>query len=377
MRAIPAAAWNALVGDESPFLEWAWLASLEEAGCVGRGSGWLPQPLALWDGDRLVGAVPLYVKGDSRGEFVFDWSWAEAAHRARIPYYPKLLVGVPFTPVDGARFLAAPGYEAAVRTIAVAALENACGEQGFSSVHVNFCRDPEMEALVAAGWLHRLGFQYRWRNDGFGTFDDYLQSLRSKRRNQVRREQRELADAGVSIAVHDGRALPDDVRRLLYPLYRSTVDDNPWGQRYLNPRFFDLLCERFADRLTVVVARQRGEVIAGTINVEKGDTLYGRYWGCLRPVRNVHFGVCYYAGIAHCIARGRTWFHPGAGGEHKQPRGFDAVRTHSVHFIQHPRLRAAVARYLADETPAVERAIAATNAESALRRGPASPVPAP
>ena len=173
VRDVPREAWDALVGDESPFLEWDWLAALEEGGTVGRETGWLTQHLTLWDAERLVGACPLYVKAHSMGEFVFDQAWAAAAHRAGIAYYPKLLVGVPFTPVTGVRFLARPDDTALVRVTLGTVLERSCADHDFSSVHVNFCRPDEAEALAARGWLRRVGFQYQWRNAGFGTFDDY------------------------------------------------------------------------------------------------------------------------------------------------------------------------------------------------------------
>jgi hypothetical protein len=353
VREVTAAAWDALVADESPFLEWEWLAALEAGEAVGRRNGWLPQHLTLWDGERLVGACPLYVKAHSHGEFVFDHAWASAAHRAGIDYYPKLLVAVPFTPVTGARFLARPEDAALVRPVLAGVLEELCREQGFSSAHVNFCRGPEIEALVARGWLHRLGYQYQWRNGGFRTFDDYLTSLRAKRRNQVRRERRALDEQGIAIRTYVGADVPTDLAPLAYRLYRATVDTNPWGQRYLTRRVFDLAFERWRERICLVLAHQDGEVVAGTFNVQKGDALYGRYWGALKPLRHLHFNVCYYAAIEHCIGAGLARFEPGAGGEFKHLRGFDATPTHSLHWIRDKRFRAAVADYLGRERAAV------------------------
>jgi predicted N-acyltransferase len=349
LRDVPRAAWDALVGDGSPFLEWAWLVALEEAGAVGGRTGWLPQHLTLWDGARLVGACPLYVKDHSRGEFVFDHGWAAAAHRARIPYYPKLLVGVPFTPVTGQRFLAAPGVHSAVAAQLAAALEEVCTRQEFSSVHVNFCLEDDRAVLAARGWLQRTGYQYHWTNRGFRTFDDYLGSLRSKRRNQARRERRALKEQRVVIETFMGDDVPEALVPVVYRLYRATVDGNPWGQRYLNRRVFDLLWERWRDRLCVILARRDGEVIAGTFNVQKAGVLYGRYWGALQPLRHLHFNVGYYAAIEHCIVRGLGRFEPGAGGEFKHLRGFDAAETRSMHWILDPRLRGALADYLVHE----------------------------
>ncbi len=350
VRDVPREAWNELVGDASPFLEWEWLASLEEAGCVGPEKGWAPRPLVVREEGRLVAACPVYLKGHSEGEFVFDWSWADAAYRAGIEYYPKMLVGVPFTPVTGARFLVAPGEDQAERSALLArALLAVCEGNDLSGVHVNFCLEEERPALEKAGYLPRLGFQYHWHNRGFESFDDYLASLRSKRRNQVRRERRELERQGVTIDCLAGDDISDDLFEPMYRIYLSTIRDNPWGRQYLNRELFDLLRERFRHRLCFMVARQDGEILAGTVNVQKGDALYGRYWGCFQELRHLHFNVCYYAGIEHCIAHGLRRFEPGAGGQYKQLRGFDAHPTWSFHHLRDRRLADAVARFLEAE----------------------------
>ncbi|MFN8542954.1 MAG: GNAT family N-acetyltransferase [Candidatus Binatia bacterium] len=365
----PREAWNALVGEGSPFLEWDWLATLEDTACVGPGTGWRPQPLTLWENGRLTGACPLYVKDDGQGEFVFDHGWAQAAERAGMSYYPKLLVAVPFTPVPGARLLAAPGCEAAVAATLAAVLEDACTRAGISSVHVNFCTPQEVAALAARGWIHRTGYQYHWHGEALTTFDDYLATLRHKRRNQVRREQRELAAQEVTVTAHVGTDVPADLMPVVFALYRRTLAAHgPWGHQYLTGRFFDEIRSRFAHRLCVIVARQRGEVVAATLNVQKGRTLYGRYWGTFRPLRHLHFNVAYYAAIAHCIAQGLTCFEPGAGGEFKQMRGFDAQVTHSMHWVRDPRLAAAVRAYLVEERAAVAAEVAWWDERTARRR---------
>ncbi len=368
IREAPRAAWDALVGDGSPFLEWDWLAALEDAGTVTPDTGWLPQHLTLWDDDRLLGACPLYVKGHSMGEFVFDQSWASAAQRAGIAYYPKLLVGVPFTPVTGSRFLAAPGAHAMVAQAFGAVLEDLCAQQGFSSAHVNFCQPEDAAALDARGWLRRTGYQYHWVNEGFGTFDDYLASLRSKRRNQARRERRELDAQGITITAHVGDDIPDDLVPVMFRCYRTTIAQLAWGQQYLNRRFFTLIAERFRSRLCFIVARRGDEVLAGTFNVQKAGVLYGRYWGALASLRHLHFNVCYYAAIEHCIRHGLERFEPGAGGEFKHLRGFDARPTESMHFLRDVRFRTAVADYLVRERAAVRDEIDWLDERTALRR---------
>jgi predicted N-acyltransferase len=365
---VPREEWNALVAGESPFLEWEWLASLEEAGCVGARLGWQPRPLLLREQGRLVAACPLYLKQHSEGEFVFDWGWADAAQRAGIDYYPKLLVGVPFTPVTGARFLTAPGTDRA-RAIALlgAGLRELCDANRLSSVHVNFCLPEERDALSGDGYLLRVGLQYHWHNAGYTSFDDYLGRLRSKRRNQVKRERRGVREQGIQIEVLRGDAIGNALFEPMFHCYRSTVDAHYYGRRYLNRAFFELLRERFRDRLCFVVARRGDAIIAGTTNVVKGDALYGRYWGALEPVRYLHFDVCYYAAIEHCIEAGLARFEPGAGGDYKFLRGFDAQPTYSLHYLADARLAQAVARYLESERAQAARTIDALREQSQLK----------
>jgi predicted N-acyltransferase len=370
VRSLPREEWNALVGDGSPFLEWDWLATLEESGAVGAETGWLSRPLVAREDGRLVAACPLYLKGHSEGEFVFDHAWADAASRARIRYYPKLLAGVPFTPVTGARFLAASGSDRAreVRRLADA-LRELCLANDLSGVHVNFCRADEQRLLAEAGWLPRIGVQYHWTRRGWTSFADYLDGLRHKRRNQVRRELRSVAEAGISIEVRSGDAIPDAWFEPMWRFYRHTIDHNPWGRLYLNARFFELVRERFRDRLCFAAALRAGVPIAGAFNVEKGDALYGRYWGASESVRHLHFAVCYYAGIDHCLRRELDRFEPGAGGAYKQLRGFDAQPTYSAHFLADARLSDAVGRYLDAERAETREAIGWLRERSALKGG--------
>jgi hypothetical protein len=360
--------WDELVGDGSPFLEWGWLASLEESGCVAAATGWLPQHLTLWDGGRLIGACPLYVKGHSQGEFVFDHSWADAAARGGIAYYPKLLAAVPFTPATGTRFLVHPGVDRAalVRRFGTAVTE-ICRRNGFSSAHVNFCVPDEADALGAVGYLRRLGFQFQWTNRGWRSFDDYLDAFRSKRRVQIRRERRELESQGITITVHAGDEIPDAWLRPMFRLYKSTIDKLYWGRQYLNERLFRLLGERWRHRLCFLIARRAGEIVAGALAVRKGSVLYGRYWGTFEELRYLHFNVCYYAGIEYCLRAGITRFEPGAGGEFKHLRGFDAQPTQSMHYIADPRLAGAVRDYLERERAAVTQEIAWWEGQSALK----------
>ncbi|MBW2542970.1 MAG: GNAT family N-acetyltransferase [Deltaproteobacteria bacterium] len=374
--------WDALVGDETPFLEWDWLASLEDAGAVGPESGWLPRPLLARDGGRLVAACPVYVKAHSEGEFVFDFAWAEAAARAGIRYYPKLLVGIPFTPVTGARFAIAADVDRdeTIRRLG-STLRESCLSGQLSGVHINFCREREAAVLAAgadtarsdSAYMLRVGFQYHWQNAGYRTFDDYLGQFRSKRRNQIKRERREMERQGISIEALTGDAITDDLIEPMFACYLATIENRYWGRQYLNPHFFELLRDRFRHRLCLVVARRGAEVIASTTNVFKGDTLYGRYWGALKNARYLHFNVCYYAAIEHCIAAGIDRFEPGAGGDYKFLRGFDAQPTYSLHFLAEPRLARAVAEFLRRERADAHAVIDHLRENSALKSsaGPA------
>lgn len=365
---VPQEEWDALVGDASAFLEWGWLASLEEAGCVGGDTGWSPQHLALFQDEKLVAACPLYLKTNSEGEFVFDYAWANAAHRGGIEYYPKMLVAVPFTPASGIRFLIAPHLDrlGIIRALGKA-LRDLCHEHEISSVHVNFCDEDEAEALADVGFLERKGFQYKWRNHGYETFDDYLGALRHKRRKEIKRERRILGDQGIEIQPLVGDDIPEEMYTEMYRLYLTTVDKYVWGRRYLTPPFFDLLRERFRQNLCFLFAKQEGRVIAGTFNVQKSGALYGRYWGTYREVRHLHFNVCYYATIEHCIASGLERFEPGAGGEFKWLRGFDAEATRSMHYLRDPRLGEAVRRFVDGEREEISRVIDAMGERSQLK----------
>ncbi len=360
--------WNALVGTGSPFLEWEWLASLEQAGVLEPERGWISKPIVVRDQGELVAACPAYLKLNSEGEFVFDWHWADAAERAGIAYYPKLLVGVPFTPVAGQRVLVRPGERRAswVRVVGDA-LRQLCDDNGLSSVHVNFCQEDEIEPLRAAGFDLRIGVQYQWRNREYATFEDYLMQFRSKRRNQMRRELRGIDAAGIHIDTLVGDAIEDDHIPAIYRFYLATLDKKYYGRQYLNAAFFQLIAERFRHRLCFVLARRQERFVAGTFNVQKEGVLYGRYWGADREIRNLHFGVAYYAAVDHCIRSGFTRFEPGAGGEFKRTRGFEATPTWSMHYVRDGRLERAIARFLEQERTEVQQALQWYEEHSALK----------
>ena len=354
-------AWNALVRpSDSPFLDWTWLHTLEETGCVRAEAGWLPCHLTLSESGRLVGAAPAYLKGNSEGEFVFDWRFAELAARVGVEYYPKLLLAVPFTPATGARFLVAPGEDRArvVNLLGQGALALAKAANA-SSVHVNFLREDELAAIAPLGFHERHGIQYHWHRGGDATWDDFLKRLPSKKRTQLRRERRAPGEQGITVRTLAPGDYTPEMARVMFDFYRATVDKFMWGRRYLNVRFFEAIAERFREHLAWVVAERDGRPIAGAFNVRGQSTLYGRYWGATEDVPFLHFNVCYYHGVDECLAQGLDTFEPGAGGEHKHARGFDMTVTRSAHAFFEPRLRAIIERYFDDERAAIARAMAA------------------
>ena len=354
VREVPPAEWDSLLRpDSSPFVEHTWLDMLEETGCVGGETGWLPMHQSLWRGEKLVAVAPSYIKGHSEGEFVFDWSWAELAERMGTRYYPKLVVAVPFTPATGDRVLVAPGEDRAQITPLLAAASRELGKAvEASSVHVLFPREEEASLWESAGYLRRDGFQFHWFRDGATGFDGYLARFNSKQRNQIKRELRTVKDRGIVVETLAPEAHTPDVARTMHSFYASTIEKHGmWGRMYLSESFFLQAVERFRDRLAWVVARDEasGEIVGGAFNVAKDRHLYGRYWGAAAEIPCLHFVVCYYAGIAHAIDRGLDVFEPGAGGEHKRVRGFVPTITRSAHWVADARMRSVLSPWLARE----------------------------
>lgn len=365
VREIPEAEWNALVReDSSPFVEHAWLACLEEAGCVGERAGWLPRPLVLYDGKDLIGAAPAYVKTNSEGEFVFDWSWADLASRMGLDYYPKLVIAAPFTPATGHRVLWHPSRDRD-ETIAIFAKATRAlvKELGLSSAHVLFPEEHEAKLWSdAGGFMVRHGVQYHWHNrreQPFADYEDFLKTLPQKKRTQIRRERKQPAMDGVTIETLGPDDLTPEIAATMHALYTTTVDKYFYGRRYLNKKLFELVRTRFAKRLAWVVARDaKGKIVASAFNVKKGDTLYGRYWGTFVDLPFLHFNVCYYHGVDQAIREGLMHFNPGAGGEHKRVRGFVPTKTFSAHHIEHPRFRAIIDAHLVRERAAIDEYVA-------------------
>jgi predicted N-acyltransferase len=365
------AAWNALALADpraTPFLEWKWLSAFEESGVVAKSSGWRPRHFTLWRGKHLVAAAPAYLKDDSYGEFVFDWSWASAAERLGVSYYPKLVLVAPLSPATGTRILVAKGEDRGARQAQLirGALDFAKSES-LSSVHVLFCTQEEASLMDGLGFGVRHGVQYHWQNRGYRSYEEFLSRFNSKRRNQLKRERGALAAQGLTLRVVQGEALLDVDPASVYQLYLSTVDKHLWGRRHLNPDFFRRVMEGFSHRVELVQALDGDRVVAGAFNIRGDDALYGRYWGCLREVRFLHFNVCLYQPVEDAIRRGLLRFEPGAGGEHKLARGFEPTLTYSAHWLFNPVLDKAVRDFLSHERAAIEQGLPAWKAETGLK----------
>jgi predicted N-acyltransferase len=346
LAGVPAAQWNALAGG-NPFLRHEFLGALLETGCASARTGWQPQFLLLERDGALAGAMPLFVKSHSRGEYVFDWAWADAYVRQGLAYYPKLLCAVPFTPVGGPRLLAAD--DAARAALADAALAAA---SEFSSLHVLFAPREEAALLEGRGMLLRRTVQFHWRNEGYADFDEFLGRLSHQRRKNIRQERRRVREAGVTLRWIEGTAIGARDWEFFYRCYSSTYAAH--GNRpYLSLEFFQRIGAAMPENLLLVVAERRGTPIAAALDVIGASALYGRYWGALEHVPLLHFEACYYQAIEFAIARGLERFEGGAQGEHKLFRGLMPVETLSVHWLAHPRFARAVEDYLAREAQGI------------------------
>jgi uncharacterized protein len=358
MREIAAAEWDACAGGGNPTVSHVFLNALEESGSATARSGWAPQHLAFRDrAGRLLGAVPMYLKSHSYGEYVFDWGWADAYERAGGRYYPKLLAAVPFTPVPGPRLLVAPDAPSATKDHLIAGLVELVRQRKLSSVHVNFPETEDVTRFAEAGFLQRVGQQFHWTNQGYRDFEDYLSALNHRKRKAVKKERREaLAGGEIAIELLTGSDLTEKAWDAFYRLYLGT-SDRKWGQAYLTRRFFSMIGERMPDNIVLFMARRARDYIAGAFNLLGRDTIYGRNWGAHREYRFLHFECCYYQAIEFACQHGLQRVEAGAQGPHKLQRGYLPVPTYSAHWIPDPSFRRAVAQFLARERDMVEQKI--------------------
>lgn len=350
---VPQAQWDRIAGPEA-FTRHGWLAALELSGAAAPERDWTPAHVLVFDADDLVAACPMYVRTQSYGEYVWDASVERACATSGIPYAPRAIATVPWAPTQGRRLLTAPQRRAELLPALCSALLEVAAAQGWRSIGVHFCEADEEAALLRAGFLRRLGYQYRWQNRGYATFDDFLARLKRKRRVAMRRELGELTSQGVTLELRTGG--PEDFARM-GALYEDTWNRNTDGEPALPRRFFEELGARDAEAIHFGVATRGDDVIAMTLNALTDTAMLGRYWGCTEKLRFLHFNLTYHLPVRWCIERGLTSCDPGQGGEYKRSRGFDPTLTRSLHWYAEPRLQEAVGRWAEQETKWVLRRI--------------------
>ncbi len=374
LGAIGPDAWDALVGAHWPFLEHSFLHGLELTQCVGGQTGWQPLPLGLYDGDALVAAAPLYLRTDSYGEFIFDWAWADFYHRNGVPYYPKLTVAPPFTPATGPRLLVHPGHldPDRLRRLLAEGIHAVAQRLGASGAHVLFCEPAEAALLADAGWIARKTVQTAWHNPNYGNFEDFLATLRAPARKDIRRERRKVAEQGLDIRTLRGDQLDAAGWQALRRFYEHNVLRHG-AEAYLTPAFFAHLQHHLPHRVLACMALESGDYVAGTLSLQKGQHLYGRYWGCDAERPFLHFELAFYRLMDACIANGWTHFEPGAGGGHKINRGMLPVLVDSAHWLAQPAFRQVIADHVAREREAMAVHAAELTLQATVKRDGLTP----
>ena len=367
------AAWNRLAGD-SPFLRYEFLHALEQTGCIGAGTAWQPNHLVIIDEDRdFQGALPLFIKHDSRGEFVFDWGWAHAYEQAGLAYYPKLVCAVPFTPVTGQRLLVADGAAFEETANALLGAARALGERiGASSLHVLFPTNREQRLMSAAGLHRRKGYQFHWMNRNYDDFDAFLESFTSAKRKKVRRERRRIPEADVRFEHCRGDELSEADWDAVFEFYSRTFVRRG-RPPYLNRAFFAQISQTMPENLVVILARYGKEPIAAAICFRSNEALFGRYWGSLADFHSLHFEACYYQGIDYCIGQGLKRFEPGTQGEHKISRGFVPTTTWSNHWLSDSQFDDALRELLQREQTHVDATMHELESHLPYRQGDGRP----
>ena len=350
VRDIPLNDWNRVSGTGHPFLRHEFLSALETHGCVGDAHGWWPHHIVAYDtDDTLVGITPLYLKNNSYGEFVFDWAWADAYHRAGLDYYPKLVSSIPYTPVTGPRLLVHAASDRA--TVCAALIDRALSlitEQQASSLHWLFTSEADTALLREAGFMRRSSCHFHWHNDSYSSFDDFLSRLNSRKRKKIRRERRHVREANIEIHTVHGNEATAGQWQIMHAFYCSTFEKKS-GVPTLSLGFFLEISRTMGEQVVLVFACLGQETVAGAIMLRGDDALYGRHWGCREEFNSLHFEACYYQGIDYCIRHKLALFEPGAQGEHKISRGFLPAYTWSAHWIVDERFRMAIERYLLQE----------------------------
>ncbi|WP_424978013.1 GNAT family N-acetyltransferase [Leisingera sp. S232] len=339
-----------------PFTTHRFLSALEDSGSVGPGTGWQPQYLTAYEGNRLIACAPLYAKGHSQGEYIFDHNWAHAYEQAGGHYYPKLQIAVPFTPATGRRFLVRPGFDGIGHSALLQGAVQLASNNSLSSLHVTFCTQDEAHLGAEMGLMLRSSQQFHWQNDGYADFEGFMRALSSRKRKNIRKERMQAQCFGGDIRVFRGDELLPEHWDAFWEFYQDT-GARKWGSPYLTRQFFDIAHRTMAADIALILAERNGRYIAGALNFIGRETLYGRYWGCIEQHPCLHFELCYYQAIELAIALGLDRAEAGAQGEHKLARGYMPCQTHSLHWIGDPGFAGAVARYLEAERAATEEEI--------------------
>lgn len=352
MASIDASAWDALTGD-MPLLRHAFLSALETSQAVGKGTGWQPYPLIVKEDGEVIGAMPLYVKSHSYGEYVFDWAWAEAYQRSGFNYYPKLLSAIPFTPITSTRMLIKAGQNAdEIRALMLSALVKTATHHHLSSIHINFPDSVCEKALSQTAWMRRTGVQFRWENQQFADFDAFLATLSHDKRKKIKQERKKTVSQNVVCRPIKGADITEADWDFFYQCYANTYFEHR-STPYLPPAFFHLIGKSMPENILLILAYQDDEPIAAALNIYHEQCLYGRYWGAMRYVPNLHFELCYYQAQLFCITENIQYFEGGAQGEHKLARGFLPRATCSYHYILQPDFATAIADFLKNEAQGI------------------------
>ena len=352
LNAISSNEWNALAGFENPFTQYEFLIALENNGAVGKEFGWLTHFFLAYNGDsKLVGALPLYIKFNSYGEFVFDWAWADAYQQHGLRYYPKLVSSIPYTPATGARLLIADkSHYKDIADALINAVLSFAEKSQLSSFHCLFTNKQDSEYFKNhSRMMMRLGCQFHWRNNNYNSFEHYLEQLTSKKRKQIKRERRIVKEQEIKFEILNGHTATEQQWDIYHRFYESTFERKS-GMPTLSNNFFKEIAHTMPESIVLVLAKYKNEYVASAFNLKGIDTLYGRHWGCSDEFDNLHFEACYYQGLEYCIDNGLKYFEPGAQGEHKIARGFMPTKTWSAHWIAHPQFNQSIKNFLQHET---------------------------
>jgi len=359
--------YNSIQDKGHPFFDYEFLYCLEESGCIGKGTGWDPRYILIYEKDKLIGSLSFFIKTDSYGEFIFDWEWARAYEQAGLDYYPKGVIGIPFTPTTGRRIIVHPDYD--FNKCAIKLIEGAlklAQDLGLSSIHCLFVDEDEQKLFTECGFMERITHQYHWHNRDYTDFDSFLADLKSSKRKQIKKERKSIYESDIEIEILRGNEINKEHIASMWQFYFDT-HSRKWGNAYLNYNFFDLIHDTFSDKIVMVMAKEKDNWLGGSFNFIKDSTLFGRYWGTNCEVDNLHFECCYYSLIDYSISNSLKRFEAGAQGEHKFLRGFSAVPIYSSHIIFNESASHTIGHYLENEKIYMLEIIDSYNKKSPLK----------